>query len=108
MSWARWAKLRGVPVRFKKTPYVPMPPLPKWIPEKQEPKPIVKPRKIRQRKHCLGQDCKSFVTGKTKYCKHCAKSQKRASNAASMRKRRSRVRKTGFSPLRAEALTSRK
>jgi hypothetical protein len=50
-------------------------------------------------------DCRRVkVRGIRRLCDACANIRKRASNRKSQSKRRSSVRKTGFSPLRAEAL----
>ena len=51
-------------------------------------------------------DCRRVeVRGIKRLCDSCANTRKRASNRKSQLKRRSSVRKTDFSPLRAEALT---
>lgn len=44
------------------------------------------------------------VHGIKRFCDSCASTRKRTSNRKSQSKRRSNVRKTGFSPVRAEAL----
>jgi hypothetical protein len=61
--------------------------------------------KISGKRLCL--QCRVVaVTGIQRYCRACAKSRKRHSTAGSMSKHRSSVRKTGFSPIQAEALTN--
>ena len=68
------------------------------------------PKKYRQgsvaiKKLCQG--CgKVQVTGIRRLCPTCAKSRKRESYRKSKAKTRSRVQKTGFSPVGAEALTN--
>jgi hypothetical protein len=55
----------------------------------------------------LCQHCgKVEVTGIKRLCPTCANSRKRESYRKSKAKRRSRVQKTGFSPIGAEALTN--
>jgi hypothetical protein len=55
----------------------------------------------------LCQGCgKVEVTGIKKFCPKCAKSRNRESYRRSKGKRRSRVQKTGFSPIQDEALTN--
>jgi hypothetical protein len=55
----------------------------------------------------LCRDCRKVqVEGIKRYCVACAKSRKREANRRSIRKHRSSVRKTGFSPVGAEALTN--
>jgi hypothetical protein len=55
---------------------------------------------------CL--DCRTVkVQGIKRLCNNCADIRKRASNRKSQSKRRSSVRKTAFSSLRAEVLTNR-
>jgi hypothetical protein len=54
-------------------------------------------------------DCRRVeVRGIKRLCTSCASSRKRVSNRESQSKRRSRVRKTGFSPIHAEPLTQAK
>jgi hypothetical protein len=51
-------------------------------------------------------ECRSVeVKGIRRYCAACSKNRKRASTRLSLANSRSRVRKTGFSPIGAEALT---
>src|SRR6516164_10393390 len=55
----------------------------------------------------LCQGCgKVEVAGIRRFCPACAKSRNRESYRKSKAKRRSRVQKTGFSPIQAEALTN--
>ena len=55
----------------------------------------------------LCRDChKTEVKGIKRYCPACAKTRNRASYRNSKRSSRSRVQKTGFSPVGAEALTN--
>ena len=55
----------------------------------------------------LCQGCgKVEVTGISRLCPTCANSRKRESYRKSKAKRRSRVQKTGFSPIGVEALTN--
>ena len=55
----------------------------------------------------LCRDCrKVYVNRNQLYCGKCSAARKREANRVSQRKRRSDVRKVGFSPIRAEALTS--
>src|SRR5215468_3701125 len=62
-------------------------------------------KQSRHQKLCEG--CgKVEVTGIKRFCPKCAKSRNRESYRGSKAKRRSRVQKTGFSPIQAEALTN--
>lgn len=59
---------------------------------------------VSSRRVCL--ECRrSNVYGLQKYCSRCAATRKRASNRRAVQKLRVSVRKTGFSPIHAEALT---
>jgi hypothetical protein len=64
---------------------------------------------IRQNKRDIERMCldchRVKMPGSKRLCNACANTRKRASNRRSQFKRRSNVRKTGFSSLRAEALT---
>ena len=67
------------------------------------------PKKYRQEKVSIKRFCqvcgKVEVTGIKKFCVTCAKRRNRESYRKSKAKSRSRVQKTGFSPIGAEALT---
>jgi hypothetical protein len=69
------------------------------------------PRKYQQgeaktaKKMCR-QCSKVEVKGMKRLCPACGNSRKRASNRKAQQKRRSSVRKTGFSPIGAEAVTN--
>lgn len=65
---------------------------------------LCRARQQRMKRMCLG--CRRVeVRGIKRLCNTCANIRKRASNRRSQSKRRSSVSKTGFSSLRAEALT---
>jgi len=65
---------------------------------------LIEQKTQRADRMCL--DCHRVkVHGLKRLCLSCANSRKRASNRKSQSNRRSNVRKTGFSSLRAEALT---
>jgi hypothetical protein len=68
------------------------------------------PKKYRQGSVAIKKLCKGCgkvgVTGIRRFCPTCANSRNRESYRKSKAKRRSRVQKTGFSPIGAEALTN--
>src|SRR5262245_5592321 len=70
--------------------------------------PVTIPKKYRQSSVAIKKICqgcgKVEVTGIKRFCATCANSRKRESYRKSKAKSRSRVQKTGFSPIGAEAL----
>src|SRR5262245_42051659 len=68
------------------------------------------PKRYRQNTVAIKKLCqhcgKVEVTGIKRFCPKCAKSRNRESYRRGKAKRRSRVQKTGFSPIQAEALTN--
>jgi Zn finger protein HypA/HybF involved in hydrogenase expression len=68
------------------------------------PKKYIRGAPVKAQKRC--REChKVEVTGIRRYCPACLKSRNRKSYQRSKEKSRSRVQKTGFSPVAAEALT---